>query len=189
MRLVYLCQMVFNIWLNFCSRYTTETTSLYFNFLCPLYLVNFIFWGVCPLTRIVKFFSIISISTKSVVIDYKNNHILYFGKLLYYSNENLKFNECLNHRKIYSGPGWCGSRGFMLACKLKDHGFNSQSGHKTGLWFQLGACKRQLTYGYFSCFLPFPLSKNIKIKSFKNFLAFLIARAVRIASSSYDPCF
>ena len=41
---------------------------------------------------------------------------------------------CGFHFKTGFHAGWCGSMDWVLACKPKDHQFNSQSGHMPGLW-------------------------------------------------------
>ena len=45
------------------------------------------------------------------------------------SNESITLSLIRNF-----GPGWCGSVGWVPACELKGHKFNSQSGHMSGLW-------------------------------------------------------
>ena len=67
--------------------------------------------------------------------------------------------------KSGSGPGWCGSVDWVLACELKGHRFDSSQGTCLGCGPgpQLGACKRQhLSHMDVSLplSLPLPLSKN-----------------------------
>ena len=39
------------------------------------------------------------------------------------------------HLKLLAvSPGWCGSVDCVLDCKAKGHQFDSQSGHRLGLW-------------------------------------------------------
>ena len=76
-----------------------------------------------------------------------------------------------------NSPGWCGSVGWVLACKTKGGRFDFHSGHVPGLrarspfgcvWEANDWCiSRTLMFLSLSFSLLFPLSKNKWIKSLK----------------------
>ena len=73
--------------------------------------------------------------------------------------------------KLLFCPGWCGSVDWAPACKAKGHWFNSQAGHRLGLWARspVGGTQEATTHWCFSPFLPsFPclkINKSFFLKS------------------------
>ena len=65
---------------------------------------------------------------------------------------------------------WCDSMDWVPACEPKVHWFNSQSGHMPGLWARSpgGGVLEATIHRCFPLSLSLPLSKNKRIKPFKN---------------------
>ena len=60
----------------------------------------------------------------------------------------LKVRQLVRFKRAEAHPGWCGSMGWALPCKLRGPQFDSWSGHMPGLQARsqvgLWACERQL---------------------------------------------
>ena len=69
-------------------------------------------------------------------------------------------------------PGCCGSVGWTLACKLKGHWFDSQSGPMRGLWARspVGGVWEATTHQCFSPSLSPSLPLSLKVREIKSFL-------------------
>ena len=86
-------------------------------------------------------------------------------------NNKMAINTYLS--TIESSPGWCGSVGWVLACKLKGLWFDSWSGHMPGSWarYPVEGHKRQPIDVSLEhrCSFPFSLPSPLSLKKIINY--------------------